>query len=114
MHDRSASDDQTLLIGGQIEVDREELSLLLAKYHVRTLSVFGSAARGELTEGSDIDLLVEFEPNKSPSLGGLVDLSDKLSALMGGCPVELATPSILNNPFRRRSITRDLKMLHAA
>jgi predicted nucleotidyltransferase len=102
------------MIGDEIAVDRDALASLLAKHHVRKLSVFGSAARGELSETSDIDLLVEFEPNKAPSLGGLVELSDKLSTLMGGRPVDLATPSILNNPFRRRSIAADLKVLHAA
>ena len=114
MQTRHTNDHSTLLIGDRIEIDRDTLTALLDKHHVRKLSVFGSAARGEMSEDSDIDLLVEFEPNKAPSLGGLVELGDQLSELMGGRPVDLATPSILNNPFRRRAITRDLKVLHAA
>ena len=35
---------------------------LLKQFHVRSLSVFGSVARGEAGPGSDIDLLVDFEP----------------------------------------------------
>lgn len=35
---------------------------LRAEFGVRSLALFGSAARGEATEGSDVDLLVEFEP----------------------------------------------------
>jgi uncharacterized protein len=49
-------------------VDRQRLLVLLAEqrdrlptFGVRGLSVFGSAARDELREDSDIDLLVEFE-----------------------------------------------------
>ena len=38
------------------------------QYHIRKLSLFGSAAWGELRPDSDIDLLVEFEPGKAPSL----------------------------------------------
>ena len=114
MPTQHANNQKTLLIGDRIEVDREALSLLLAEHHVRKLSVFGSAARGELSDESDVDLLVEFEINKAPSLGGLVELGDHLSVLMGNRPVDLATPSILNNPFRRRAITRDLKVLYAA
>lgn len=104
----------TISIGDRIQVDREALDSLLAEYGVRQLSVFGSAARGEMTKESDIDLLVEFRPNSAPSLGGLVDLRDRLSDLLGGRRVDLATPSILNNPYRRRAINRDLKVLHAA
>jgi predicted nucleotidyltransferase len=44
------------------EVPRAKLAALCRKYHVRRLGLFGSAARGELTPESDVDLLVEFEP----------------------------------------------------
>lgn len=114
MRSQGTNDRQIVKIGDLIEVDRAALASVLAEYRVRKLSVFGSAARGELSETSDIDLLVEFEPNEAPSLSGLVNLSDQLSVLMDGRPVDLATPSILNNPFRRQSITTDLRVLHAA
>jgi len=102
----------TLLISDQIRVDRKSLVKLLDQHHVKKLSLFGSAARGDISEGSDIDLLIEFRSGKAPSLGGLVEISDRLSDLMGGRSIDLATRSILNNPFRRRTITRDLKILH--
>jgi predicted nucleotidyltransferase len=38
---------------------------LCAKYGARNVRVFGSVARGEADEQSDIDLPVEFEPNRS-------------------------------------------------
>ena len=34
-----------------------------ADYHLTKIGVFGSIARGEQTDQSDIDLLIEFEPN---------------------------------------------------
>ena len=40
---------------------RVTLPTVRQKYHVRRLALFGSAARGEQTEASDIDLLVEFD-----------------------------------------------------
>ncbi len=103
-----------LVIADRFELDRRALESLLTEFHVRTLSLFGSAARGEMSENSDVDLLVEFEPGMKPSLGGLVELRDSLSQLLGGVPVDLVTPSILENPFRRRAICQDLKLLHAA
>ena len=44
---------------------REEILRIAAKYGARNVRVFGSVARGEADEQSDIDLLVEFEPDRS-------------------------------------------------
>jgi len=57
---------------------KEELS---KRYKVRYLGVFGSAARGQLTEESDIDLLVEFESDAD--LFDLVALADFLEEKLG-------------------------------
>jgi predicted nucleotidyltransferase len=52
------------LAGG---VSRNPLQYLdiLRKHDVKRASLFGSVVRGEATEDSDIDLLVEFEGRKS-------------------------------------------------
>ncbi|RMD68254.1 MAG: nucleotidyltransferase [Gammaproteobacteria bacterium] len=97
-----------------IRVPRKVLEELVRKYHVRRLAVFGSAARGELRPDSDIDLLIEFEPGKAPSLGRMVTLKEEFSALFGGRKVDLVTPAVLENPYRRRTIERDLELLYAA
>lgn len=44
---------------------REEILRIAAKHGARNVRVFGSVARGEAGEGSDVDLLVEFEPGRS-------------------------------------------------
>lgn len=103
-----------LRIGDQLTVSRAELETLARRFHIRKLSLFGSAARGELRPDSDIDLLVEFQPGNAPSLGGMLDISDAFSVLFGGRSVDLATASILENPYRRRAIERDMEMLYAA
>ena len=96
-----------------ISVDRKALGELVELYRIRRLSLFGSAARGELEPESDIDLLVEFEEENEMSLGGMVRLGDALSLLFGR-KVDIATPGILNNPYRQQSILKDLKELYAA
>ncbi|HEY3874387.1 MAG TPA: nucleotidyltransferase domain-containing protein, partial [Candidatus Kapabacteria bacterium] len=53
----------------KLEVDRTKLEALCREYHVKRLALFGSALRGEDTPGSDLDLLVEFEPGKIPGFG---------------------------------------------
>jgi len=83
------------------------------RYHVRRLGLFGSAARRELTPESDIDLLVEFEQGRTPALSGLMALQQELTRLFGR-KADVATNSILRNPFRRKAIMRELEEIYAA
>jgi predicted nucleotidyltransferase len=92
----------------------QELAALCRQHNIRTLSVFGSAARNEAHSDSDIDLLVEFEPGRAPSLAGFGRLKQALAEALGAVSIDLATPAILRNPYRRRSILSDLKQLYAA
>jgi len=48
-----------------LKAKRDEILQICAKYGARNVRVFGSVARGEADEQSDIDLLVEFEPDRS-------------------------------------------------
>jgi predicted nucleotidyltransferase len=73
-------------------------------FAVRRLALFGSAARDELREGSDIDVLVEFEG--PASYAGYFSLKDRLETLLGR-PVDLVTESGLK-PRARRQVERDL------
>jgi uncharacterized protein len=49
----------------QMQVVREKIIDILRRNDVKRASFFGSIVRGELTEGSDVDILVEFEGKKS-------------------------------------------------
>ena len=89
-----------------------KLRALCRKYRVRRLGLFGSAARGELSPESDVDLLVEFEPGKAPSFWAEPEMRDAFSALFGGRRVDLVPPEVLENPRRRKQILRDLKVLY--
>lgn len=60
---------------------RAEILAVVRRYRGRSASVFGSVARGEDREGSDIDFLVEFEPGAS--LFDLMHLEDDLGELLG-------------------------------
>ena len=77
---------------------------------VARLSVFGSFARGEATERSDVDLLVEF--SKRNSLLALIALERKLSAALGR-RVDLLTRDAIS-PYLRDSIERDLRVVYEA
>jgi len=74
------------------------------------IGVFGSMARGEATDQSDIDLLVRFSKRKS--LLALVKLERELSAALGR-GVELLTEQAIS-PYLREIIQQELKVLYEA
>jgi uncharacterized protein len=79
---------------------RREAILQLARRHgAREVRVFGSVARGDAGEGSDVDFLVDMEVGRSLlDLGGLLmDLRD----LLGGS-VDVVTPASLRARVRAR------------
>lgn len=64
-----------------VDRNRTEILDLVRRHRGRSIAVFGSVARGEAAQGSDIDFLVEFDP--SSSLLDLVHLEDALAQLLG-------------------------------
>ena len=59
-----------------VEARRDEINALVRRHRGRSVSLFGSAARGDDHTGSDFDFLVEFEPGSS--LFDLMDLQEAL------------------------------------
>ena len=78
------------------------LAVVCRKYGVRSLAMFGSAVRGELKPDSDVDLLVEFDPDRRPGLVGMYELEQELSVLFGGRRVDLVNRKYLNRRIRDR------------
>jgi predicted nucleotidyltransferase len=68
------------------------------------LAIFGSALGPDLRPDSDIDFLVEFEPDHIPGLFGVARLERELSALFGGRKIDLRTPEDLSRYFRKKVI----------
>lgn len=97
----------------KLHIPRGQLAALCRKHHIRKLSLFGSAARNEMSPSSDVDLLVEFETGSNASLFKIPALQEELSALFGGRKVDVATPEILDNPFRRKTILPELMTLYS-
>jgi predicted nucleotidyltransferase len=98
----------------KLRAPKKAIAALCRKYGVRKLSVFGSAARGEMKPESDVDLMVEFDPASTTSLWDYPAMQDDFSALFERRRIEFASPEILRNPFRRKTILPDLKTLYEA
>jgi len=98
----------------RLHIPRKKIAALCRKYGVRKLSLFGSAARGELGPKSDVDLMVEFDPASKTSLWDYPAMQDDFSAVFDHRKVDIASPEILRNPYRRKTILPDLKTLYEA
>jgi len=97
---------------GYAQVDEAALADLCRKYRVRELSVFGSAARGDMRPDSDIDLLVEFLPDAKIDLVDYASLMLDLSQLIGS-KVDLVSKKGLK-PLIRASVLKEARLLYAA
>lgn len=102
---------QTLQLGDR-EVDVPALADLCRRYGVKELSLFGSAARGEMHTGSDIDLLVEFEPGGRIGVIKFESLAEELESLAGR-KVDLVIKRGLK-PWVRPHVFLDARIIYAA
>ena len=80
--------------------DKDALAALCRRYRIRRLSLFGSTLKGTARPDSDVDLLVEFEPDARPSLLTMAEIELELSPLLGGRKVDLRTAGDLSRYFR--------------
>lgn len=85
-----------------LKLKREEILQLAAKHGAYKVRIFGSVARGEADANSDVDFLVEMEPDRSLfDLGGLLmDLQELL-----GCKVDVVTEKGLRQRIRQRVLS---------
>ncbi len=90
----------------QISVSKTALATFCQEYGTRRLAVFGSALRDDFGPDSDIDLLVEFEPDRIPGLVGVAGMEMELSALFAGRKVDLRTAEDLSLYFRQDVLDR--------
>ena len=72
---------------------------------IRRLALFGSVLRNDFCPDSDLDVLVEFEPGRTPGLIRLAGLEIELSGIIGRT-VDLRTPAEISRYFRESVLTK--------
>lgn len=97
----------------RLNVSDERLEAFCREHAIVELSIFGSAARDSLRPDSDVDVMVTFATDATWDLYDYVAMKDELASLFGR-PVDLVESGTVRNPFRRRSIERDLTVVYAA
>jgi predicted nucleotidyltransferase len=84
--------------------DDAALEAICRRYHIRRLALFGSTLKGTDRPDSDVDLLVEFEPDATPSLFTMARIERELSPLLDGRKVDLRTARDLSRYFRDEAV----------
>ena len=95
-----------------VTVDDSTLRAFCRRHGIRSLRLFGSAMRGELRPDSDIDLLVDFEPGRTPGLLTIAQLELELQELLGR-DVDLRTAGDLS-PYFRDEVVANARVLYDA
>jgi uncharacterized protein len=96
----------------RIDIPLEALASLCSRYQVRELALFGSVLRDDFREDSDIDILVEYEPDAQVGLYEHFDLQRDLEQLLGR-KVDLVSKRGLNVVIRD-DVLRSSQVLYAA
>ncbi len=90
-----------------IRILKEQQKTLAERYNVERLSLFGSVARGEARDDSDVDLLVEF--SRPVGLLQFIELQQWLEALLG-CKVDLGTPRSLKTAIKDQVLREAIRV----
>ena len=85
----------------RLQIAPDTLAAFCKRHRIAKLSLFGSILRDDFGPDSDIDVLVEFEPQATVGLIKLAGIELELAQLLGADrPVDLRTPKDLSRYFR--------------
>ena len=93
-----------------LHFEAAKIEEICRQHDVSSLGLFGSIARGDATESSDVDLLVQFSKRKS--LLAMMALERQLEMALGR-KIDLVTEAALS-PYLLEGIKRDLRVIYAA
>ena len=99
-------------MGLSVTFDRNRIAEFCRRWNVVELAVFGSVARGDFRENSDIDVMVTFAPEAHIGLLSLARMENELSAMFNR-KVDLVTKGGLK-PLIRDEILAEAEVLYAA
>jgi uncharacterized protein len=90
-----------------LRILQKERQELVDRYHISTLSVFGSVARDDASQDSDVDILVEF--SRPVGLFQFIELQQTLETLLG-CKVDLGTPRSLKSRNKEQVLKEAIRV----
>jgi uncharacterized protein len=91
-----------MIVNKNIDIPYDEIEAFCQRHHIRKLSLFGSILRDDFSPESDVDVLVEFEPEHIPGLK-FIAMQRELSEILGR-EVDLNTYGFLSRYFRDKVV----------
>ncbi|HOO63273.1 MAG TPA: nucleotidyltransferase domain-containing protein [Synergistaceae bacterium] len=100
----------------RIEIPREALDTFCRSWKITELALFGSVLREDFEERSDIDILVTFALDATPSLFDMVTMEDELKHIFGRSVDLVSRRGLENsrNSIRRQAILESVEVVYAA
>jgi hypothetical protein len=99
--------ETVVMVAPAIEIPRAALESFCRCHGIRKLSLFGSVLRDDFRPDSDVDVLVEFRPERMVGWK-IVSIEDQLSQMFGGRKVDLVRTSALNDRLKDRILASAL------
>lgn len=96
-----------------IEIHTEKIKLLCQKYHINKFALFGSVLRNDFNHNSDIDVLVEFNPEYIPGFIKFHQIQEEISQLFDGREIDLVTLKFLNYQIKDK-ILAEMEVYYVA
>lgn len=90
----------------KITIPKDKIMLFCQKNHISKMSLFGSVLTDQFNPLSDVDFLVEFQPEHTPTLFDIVNMEEELSNLIGR-HADLKTVKGISRYFRDDVIAKD-------
>lgn len=94
-----------------INFSNNEIADLCKKYGIKEMSLFGSVLSDKFNDKSDIDVMITFLPQLHRSYFDLLEIQEQLSGIMGK-NVDLVEKEAIKNPYRRKSIFKNLQVIY--
>lgn len=95
-----------------IPVDQAQIAEFCRRHHIRKFAFFGSVLRDDFRPDSDVDVLIEFEPEHIPGLIHLMSMQLEFSEMIGR-EADFRAPGDLHRSFRD-VVTAEAEVLYAA
>ena len=96
-----------------IQIAPEQIEEFCRKWKIREFALFGSVLRDDFRPDSDVDVLVEFEPDSMNTIFDFMRIEDELCAIFGR-DVDLVEKGAVKNPFVKNHIRHNHRVVFRA
>jgi predicted nucleotidyltransferase len=87
------------MLRAKVNIPKKQIAAFCHRHGIKKMSLFGSVLREDFNSSSDVDVLVEFKPDKKIGLIRLSGLELELGEILGR-KVDLNTPGLLSKYYR--------------